>query len=43
MDVERAIRILEASTPNDPKNSKTLWVIVGIILGTVVYFVTRHA
>ena len=43
MDVERAIRFLEASTPNDPKNSKTPWVIVGIILGTVIYFATRHA
>lgn len=43
MDIEHAIRILEVSTPKDPKNPKTPWVIVGIILGTVIYFTTRHA
>ena len=43
MDIPTAIKILEASTPNDPKTPKTPWVIVGIILGTVIYFTTRHA
>jgi len=43
MDIEQSIRFFEASTPKTPKEPKTPWVIVGIILGTVIYFVTRHA
>jgi hypothetical protein len=43
MDVERAIKLLGATTPQTPKTPLTPWVIVGIILGTVIYFTTRHA
>ena len=39
-EIEQAIKALGATTPHTPK---TPWVIVGIILGTVIYFVTRHA